>query len=79
MTWWGALRRVIRYDPPPPSIASQSTPEDAQAALERASQALREAHHRRTKVDEVTAALAYLRQRNHFGESIELAMARRTK
>jgi hypothetical protein len=77
MSWWRSFRRFIRYDPPPPPNVSKSTPEEAWEARERAERALEDAHDRRLLIDEVTGALALIRERNHFGESIELAMTRR--
>jgi hypothetical protein len=79
MAWLTHLRTYLGYDEPLISGLHDDGTEEARKALRRASSALNEAQHRREEVRAVTKDLAQLRARNHFGESIELAMMRKEK
>lgn len=77
MTWLTKLRTYLGHDEPVPNPPTGSDFSEAQNAIESAREALETAQQRRDEVREVTASLASIRARNHFGESIELAMMRK--
>jgi hypothetical protein len=79
MTWLTKLRTYLGHDEVivnPPNSDSLS---EAKSTLEAARAALMTAQERRDQVREVTSSLVDIRARNHFGESIELAMMRRER
>lgn len=78
MTWLTKLRTYLGHDETITS-ADASSDDEARQYYEKAQAALGEARQRREDIREVSTSLAELRVRNHFGESIELAMMRREK
>ena len=79
MTWLTKLRIHLGYDEPPNVPPDAGVSEEAIQAYSNSRSALEAARKRQEEVREVTSSLAKLRARNHFGESIELAMMRREK
>lgn len=78
MKWLTKLRTRLGYEEPTQTINLDGRKE-AITARDNAWAALGEARQRREEVHKVTTSLAELRARNHFGESIEIAMMRREK
>lgn len=75
MNWLVSLRTFLGHDES--SILTPDTTgvsQDTLEALENAERALKEAEARRDEIKKVTESLTRLRNRNHFGESIQLAM-----
>jgi hypothetical protein len=73
MTWLKKLRdSILPDDPPGVSEETKSIYNSARAALE-------EAQARQVEVRHVARVAYGLRERNHFGESFERAMARKEK
>lgn len=77
MNWLKKLKS--RLDPLDDIKPVEVDNSEAEAILENAKAALGEAQQRREEVRKVSNSLANLRARNHFGESIELAMMRRNE
>jgi len=73
MNWLNKLRNTLAQDEPP------SVSDETKTIYADAEKALREAQLRRVEVRKVSAEAYGLRERNHFGESFERAMARREK
>lgn len=73
MSWFQKLRdSVVPDEPPTVSDETKHIYEEARAALEEAKQ-------RRVEVRKVSVEAYGLRERNHFGESFERAMAPKGK
>lgn len=79
MAWLTKLRRHLGYDEPFCEERIETPSEDVVRAYESAKDALGQARQRHEEVRAVSATLSELRARNHFGESIELAMMRRRR
>lgn len=77
MSWLSDLRIFLGHDEVPSVRVDNESQKEAVHSKEKAKQALGEAIKRREEVREVTSALTTLRARNHFGESIQLAMMRK--
>lgn len=79
MNWLANLRRHLGYEDPSPAPPDEKEALEANAILANAKAAFNEAKTQQAEVQVVTASLASLRDRNHFGESIHFAMMPRSK
>jgi hypothetical protein len=81
VSWLSQIRTYLGHDRDPFIVApDENEVEEVTRIRESAKNALDQAQNRRAEVHEVTTSLASLRARNHFGESIQLAMMpRRTE
>lgn len=78
MTWLTKLRTYLGHDEPSIQVDDNSAGIlDATQAYENSKSAFIEARQRREVAREIVAKLSDENARNHFGESIELAMMRR--
>lgn len=77
MRWLTKLRISLGHDEPLDVTPSVERVQEAQEAKLRAEKALRDAKQRRVEINEVANSLKVLRARNHFGESIQIAMMRK--
>jgi hypothetical protein len=77
MTWLTKLRTYLGHDEPLLNPPTGEGSAEAKHAMESALAAVNDAQNRRDQIREVTASLSDIRARNHFGESIELAMMRK--
>lgn len=73
MTWLTKLRTYLGHDELR-VVDNYNDPEEAQRAYDDAKQALEDARGRREETRRISAMLADLNRRNHYGESIMLSM-----
>lgn len=73
MSWLTKLRTHLGYDENDRE-ETKTNPLEAQAAYDRAKQALDEARGRREETRNISIMLSDLNRRNHYGESIMLSM-----
>jgi hypothetical protein len=79
VSWLEKLRSWIGYEEPIPEPPDENEIVEANAILESAKLAVKEAESHTIEVQTVASSLASLRARNHFGEAIEQAMMPRGK
>jgi hypothetical protein len=79
MTWLTKLRTHLGHDEPTPVPPDGSSNLEAELFLHKARQAYQEAQGRREEARVITSNLVAINTRNHFGESIELAMMPKEK
>jgi hypothetical protein len=79
VTWLTKLRTYLGQDEAPSHPPEEGCSKEAEAALESAQMALISSKQRRVQTTEVASSLAALNSRNHYGESIYLAMMPKEK
>lgn len=76
MKWLTKLRTFLGHDEEfiSTEIADEKSSREAEEAFQRAQEALHEATRRRGEARQITQVLNTLNSRNHYGESIMIAM-----
>ncbi len=74
MSWLEKIRKRLGYDDSLPEPPDENEALEASAILQNAKTAFDRTQKQTAEVQVVTTSLASLRTRNHFGESIQLAM-----